>query len=186
MAEPGPEKDIIDAEFAEADEDGPVGEKITPQKSNPKPDRHWGSVLFLLCLVGAGIYWMFGRGGDAKQTAAEPWPAGWFDLLDCSYTVSFDGMKELNFFDNKQAVLYDKSIKEKGKYLAIDGKWTFDETTQLYAVTLSGETTTYSLVEPNGNADMCMLVKGDLGAVDLRTSWFSSYPDQKASDKDDR
>jgi len=164
-----PEDDHIDAEFTDLDEDRP---SLPPQKLDPKPDRQWGSVLLLICLVGAGLYWAF-RNHSGNQTK-DSLPPGWYDLLDCSYTVSLDGTKELNVFENHGAVLYDKSVKVNGKYRMIDGNWTFDEASKLYAVTLNGETATYSLVEPEGPAGICILVKGDLGAADLRASWFST------------
>jgi len=53
----------------------------------------------------------------------------------------------------------------------------FDETTKLYAVNLNGGVATYSIVEPEGAVGICMLVKGDLGAADLRASWFSTVGD---------
>ena len=114
----------------------------------------------------------FFSGEDAKQ-AAEPWPAGWADVLSCAYTVSFDGAKELELFDNQQVVMYDKSKKtERGKYLAVNGTWGFDEITKLYTVTLNGESATYSIAEPNGGT--CMLVKGDFSAANLRESWIAT------------
>jgi hypothetical protein len=165
-----PEDDPIDAEFADVDEDRPLR---PPHKVDPKSGGQWGGVLLLICLVGAGIYWVFGRNQTDHQ-AKDTLAPGWYDLLDCSYTVSLDGTKELNVFENHGAVLYDKSVKMNGKYRAIDGNWTFDEVTKLYSVTLNGETETYSLLGPEGATGICMLVKGDLGAADLRGSWFST------------
>ena len=77
--------------------------------------------------------------------------------------------------------MYDKSIKEKGKYLSIDGSWNFDETAKLYTVTLNGEVSSFTIVEPESTG-VCMLVTGDLGAADLRSSWFSSLADDDPGD----
>jgi hypothetical protein len=98
--------------------------------------------------------------------------------------VSLNGTKELNLFDNHRAVLYDKSVKKNGKYLTTDGNWTFDKATQLYAISFNGELTSYSLVEPEGSAGVCMLAKGDLSATDLNASWFAKAYDQTDADPD--
>jgi hypothetical protein len=57
----------------------------------------------------------------------------------------------------------------RGKCIAVDGTWSFDDATKLYTITLNGEIATYSIAEPSQG--LCMLVKGDLGAADLRASW---------------
>ncbi len=170
-AEP-PEKDLVDAEFSD------LGESDTREldpylELPPKPPskaRHWWLVLLAIAVAGVA-YLIFRR---HEELAAEPpWPAGWAALLDCADMASLDGTKELEFFDDRRAVMYDKAIgNERGKYLKVDGTWRFDETTNLYTVTLNGESAAYSIVEPDGGT--CMLVKGDLGAVNLRESWFAT------------
>ena len=90
----------------------------------------------------------------------------------CFFTMSFDGTKGLSLSYNRQAVLYAYSKVVGSKELTIEGTWTFDEATKRYAVTLDGAVTTYSVVAPEQTA-VCMLVKGDLGAADLRASSFS-------------
>jgi len=92
--------------------------------------------------------------------------------------MSFDGMKELALSDNHQAILYDLSKKESRKNLTIEGTWSFDESTHRYAVALNDVVTTYSVVAPRSVVTLdesvaCLLVKGDLGAVDMRASWFA-------------
>lgn len=166
----------VDAEFIDVDKDLPASYR--PPIAAPKHERPWGFILALTCLAGAALYWVFVGGDDAKQTTVSE-PLGWSDLLDCSYTVSLDGTKELDLFDNQNVVFYDKSTKENGKYRTIDGTWAFDETTKLYAVTLGSEVTNYSIVEPEGAAGICMLVKGQVGAADLRASWFSTLGDDQ-------
>ena len=109
----------VDAEFTEVGDDGP---SHRPQKVYPKRNVPRGALLLAACLIGGIIYWAFGRGENAKQPTVTG-PPGWYDLLDCSSTVSLDGTKELEFFDDHRAVFSDTSVKENGKYHTIDGKW---------------------------------------------------------------
>lgn len=139
-----------------------------PSSKPPPRKKEWGSL--------AVSAW----NGKPKQEL-ELWPAGWEDLIDCSYTASIDGTKELNLFDNNRAVFYDKSTKENGKYRTIDGNWAFDQNSKRYAVTLNGDTTVYSIVEPSGWGS-CMLVKGELTAVDLSAAWFAIPSDADGAD----
>jgi len=75
-----PDDDEIDAEFTELDVDKEASHHRTP-RSKSKQSKEWGSILLLVCLIGGGVYWLFGR-GDSKQNI-EPGPPGWFELLDC-------------------------------------------------------------------------------------------------------
>lgn len=130
--------------------------------------------IFWSC-AGIGIvYLTLDRHKAAEQPVELP---GWTNLLPCSYAASFDGTKELGLSEDGRAVLYDKLAKGG----SIDGHWTFDETSNLYTVTINGEIATYSVVEPGG-AGFCMLVKGDPAAADLRSSWFSSPVDEGPDD----
>jgi hypothetical protein len=125
-------------------------------------DYFW--LIFWAC-VGAAIlsYVIFGPRKTVERHS-----------LDCSPLVSIDGTKELHVFDDGMVVLWDETVKdERGRTLPVEGRWDLDETTKLYAVTLNGAVTMYSLVMPR--VGPCMLVKGDLGAADLRASWFSKF-----------
>jgi hypothetical protein len=172
-----PEDESIDAEITEAD----LGEHETraldlysepefiDQPKPPSKARYWWLIVLAIVVAGA-VYLIFVRDEDATQ-ATEPLPAGLADLWDCADMVSLDGTKELKFFDDWRAVMYDKAKRnERGKYLVVEGTWSFDENTKLYTVTLNGESAAYSMAEPGGGD--CMLVKGDFGAANLRESWF--------------
>lgn len=125
--------------------------------------------------AGIGIVFLtLGRHTASEQMVELP---GWGDLLPCSYAASFDGTKKLSFSENGLVVLYDKSAKGG----SIDGKWTFDEAAGLYTVTIDGQIANYSVVEAGGSG-FCILVKGDLNAVDLRSSWFASPIDDEPGD----
>jgi hypothetical protein len=55
----------------------------------------------------------------------------------------------------------------------INGYWRLNEGSKRYTVTFKEENTSYLLVTSE-HAPVCMLIKGDIGAADLRESWFSS------------
>jgi hypothetical protein len=52
------------------------------------------------------------------------------------------------------------------------GTWKYDAVSKRYAVVLEGETVMYRVLSV-ADSDLCMLIKGDLGAADLHDSWFS-------------
>jgi hypothetical protein len=177
---PEKRRNVVDAEFIEADDLGsPVDFSLEPRRPPPRPSKEWGSVLLLVCIVAGVGYWIFSAWTN-KPGQPEPWPPGFEDLIDCSYTSNLDGTKELNLLENNVAVMYDKSTKENGKYRRLKGKWAFDQTTKHYTVTLSDEAAVYSVLEPGGWGS-CMFVKGDLRSVDLTTSWFA-IPSDRGSD----
>jgi hypothetical protein len=150
----------------------------------PSKTKFWWPVLIACAFAGA-IYLTLDTGKEPEQETESSSP-GWEDLLDCSRAALLDGTKELSLSENHRAVLYDKTKKENGRYLTVNGSWNFDETSKLYTVTLNGEATAYSIVEPEG-ATLCMLIKGDPGAADLRASWFSSIVDKdRPGDKRER
>jgi hypothetical protein len=95
---------------------------------------------------------------------------GWDDLLYCADVSSLDGTTQVAFSEN-HTLFYDKNAD--GRTI---GTWSFDENLKRYAITLKGQTTTYSLISPR-RANTCMLIKGDLEAADLRGSWFATFPD---------
>jgi len=170
--------DVVDAEFTEVDDDSHAPK---PFSSVPRRDKEWGSLIFLGCIVIGGIYWAVSAWSSKPKQESEPWPPGFEDLIGCSYTASIDGTKELNLLDNGTAVFYDKSIKEGKKYRMIDGNWTFDQNSKHYTVTLDGASTVYSIVEPAGWGS-CLLVRGELTAVDLSAAWFAIPSDPDSAD----
>ncbi len=99
----------IDPEFIEMDELG------SPFQPPEKPRRSWRWIFVVTGLAAALGYGWFAREKRASQPAA--WAAGWTELIGCSKATSLEGRKELDLFDNRRAVLYDKSVKENGRYL---------------------------------------------------------------------
>jgi hypothetical protein len=73
---------------------------------------------------------------------------------------------------------------EATKDRSVSGYWRVNEGSKRYTVTLNGENTSYLLVTFE-RAPVCMLVKGDIGAADLRESWFaSSTADDPGDDRE--
>jgi len=61
------------------------------------------------------------------------------------------------------------------------GVWSYDAATKRYALTLKGETTTYTLLS-RGDPVTCILYKGHLDSADLRASWFSFPTSEESPD----
>jgi hypothetical protein len=97
-------------------------------------------------------------------------------LGSCDTTASLDGVRELVLLPDGRAVLTDTSPMKEGEDITdrvTEGGWRLDESSKSYTVTFNGEDTTY-LIAPTEHISICMLIKGSLGAADLRASWFSS------------
>jgi hypothetical protein len=86
--------------------------------------------------------------------------------------ASLDGARELKFFENQNAEMWDHSSLKEGESDMVQGVWSYDAATKCYALTLKGETTTYTL-QSRGEPVTCILYRGDVGSADLRASWFS-------------
>jgi hypothetical protein len=170
-----PFRPVTDAEFRDEDIDPPPRFEHRPQP--PSKARFFWPVFWVFAGIGA-VYLMLGPGKKVEEVT-EAWPPGFSELLDCTFTASLDGTRELELTESQQALFRERSANREGIDRTVDGKWSFDELTKLYYVTLDGEVTRYSLAKPTG---MCMLIKGDLGAADLRASWFASVSDHEPED----
>jgi hypothetical protein len=97
-------------------------------------------------------------------------------LAACSNMAPLDGARELKFFENQNAEMWDHSSLKEGESDITQGVWSYDAATKRCALTLKGETTTYTLLS-RGDPLTCILYKGDLGSADLRASWtWSAAP----------
>jgi hypothetical protein len=170
------DKDEIDAEFTDADLDRPSWENAPDLRSALKPQRKtwvraaW-SMIFLGG-IGLGAHYL-----ATHRPTREPEPSpqpGWDQLTRCSFVTSFDGNKSLSFSEDGRAEMYDNTHKDND---AIIGEWRFDEATNLFTVTFTGISNSYAMAEP-GQGPICMLLKGELQAADLKGSWFSPSSDE--------
>jgi hypothetical protein len=107
-----------------------------------------------------------------------PYP-GSDDIIPCGNLVSLEGSKTLSLREDHSAVFEDDEAVESNSRkdkVTIKGTWSYDGNSQKYAVTLSGMTTIYTVVQPKDSA-ACLFIKGKLEAADLRESWVSADSD---------
>ena len=131
----------------------------------------WKSILLSSCVAAGALYWMF-LWPDVDEDNTKP-PialiAGWDEIGACASMASLDGTREIRLSENQNAEMWDHSSSKKGESDIAQGVWSYDATSKRYAVTLKGETTTYTLIT-RGEPVTCILYKGDLGSADLRAS----------------
>ena len=96
---------------------------------------------------------------------------GWEELAYCGTMDTLDGSNKIRFYENQHTELL--GLKEGKEERIAEGRWSYDLALKEYAITLDAKTTTYALLS-RGDPINCILYKGDLGAADLRASWFSS------------
>ena len=137
-----------------------------------------GGVVFAVALY-LGIafdFFPFLFSGSPVVSTARPPKAvpGWDDIASCGLLTSLDERKNLTF--TEQAVEYAESPRDgdgvKPDSKMFHGTWSYDAGSKRYSVTLEGEMTIYTLVA-RGEPTTCILFMGELGAADLRRSWFS-------------
>ena len=137
------------------------------------------------CIVAGGGYWL-SRPNHINKAEFPVLPAGWDELAPCSALESLDEMKEMTLSDDQRAESQDLSPPEDGedpKSRNIEGAWSYDAGSKRYAITLNGQTTTYTLLA-RGDPTTCILLKGGPHAVDLSASWFSFSSKNEPPDYD--
>jgi hypothetical protein len=149
--------------------------------------QRWGVVLFLYAAL-LGSYYFFPP--DEKATALQPLlsVAGWDDIRECGSVTSLDGAKTLEFASSHKVGLTETDVQdEKEPRRTTDGSWSFDEQKKRYTITFGDKWTDYTLITPDGSS-VCILARGDIGAVNLRESWFGRIEiepdDDYAPDRD--
>ena len=155
---------------------------------DPGHMRQWRHILLLgAAALGALVIILRPWDTPVARAPAAPSHHGWARLLPCSDTASMDGSKTLTLDEDHSAKLVegDPAHAAAGK-TTVEGEWRFDRGRGLYSVTLNGKSTSYSIESISaGPATVCALIKGDLGAADLRSSWFSSPEVDDRSDPGD-
>lgn len=141
-----------------------------------------GPILLLSAVVLAG-YFLFGR----ERTSVPP-PllaiAGFDDIDECGSVTSFDGSKTLDFERDHKATLTVRPFGSANKpEQTIDGTWSFNEEQMRYTTIFRDG---WTVVKPEGS-DVCILARGDIGAVNMRESWFGHIetepPDSDPGDR---
>jgi hypothetical protein len=164
-------KDPIDAEFTEPDTPAPY----IPHYSSAPPPRPWGRVLIFGALLVGAVYWFLRPAPATHEVEPPVSPPGWDDLASCGALASLDEAMELELSADQRAELRGNAPLKEGsdpQRRIIDGVWSYDAGSKRYAITLNGDTTTYSLLA-RGEPTTCILFKGDIRAADLIESWFS-------------
>ena len=134
-----------------------------------------GIVVFWAALI-FGVYFLLSAEGARR--ASQPEVAGWDEIHECGSLTSFDGTRTLDFDRRHTASVTEKSSSEPDKpERKIDGTWSFDAETERYTVVLADSSADYVLVKPE-DASVCILASGDVGAVNLRDSWFARIDDE--------
>jgi hypothetical protein len=123
-----------------------------------------------------GLYYLLSAENARRQS--QPEIAGWDDIDACGSLKSFDGTKTLDFDRSHKVSLIEKSSSDADKAeRKVDGTWSFDEEKERYVVSLGAGSTEYELIKPE-EASVCILTSSDVGAVDLRESWFARIDDE--------
>ena len=98
------------------------------------------------------------------------------DLGLCDLTWSLDGHKRLFLNTDHLAEIEDDMKRSESNNVEdslASGTWRYEPISGRYAVTLEGLTVLYSRISPIEN--VCLLVKGEIGAADLNASWFAGW-----------
>jgi hypothetical protein len=177
-------------------------EMMTPAK--PKPPRRsvWSGALgFLVFLAFAALPFALALVLRHPSKPAPPpqpslrWSAAG-DLQDCSPFASLDGRRLLAFNAGRHLAAEGAGARSSDHQTELDveleaiaagpsgqrppegiraGPFQVDDATGRVALSLPGETQSYTLLEPMPlGADGCVLVFGDLAAADLTRSWFGA------------
>ena len=159
-------------------------EPVFDKAHEPKQEKNHRLATQLACVIVVCICILFLRSefNESEKRPTRPLIAGWDDLLPCSYTVSFDGAKQLELFEDRGATLWAVKDDKIDKIAA--GQWSFDEISKRYTIAVDGLTDSYSIVSlPIASAFSCTLMMGTIDSTDLRTSWFS-IPNDPGDDRE--
>jgi hypothetical protein len=130
--------------------------------------KRWSLIVLFWAALILGVYYLM----SAENARRLSKPEGWDDIHDCGSLTSFDGTKTLDFQRSQKARLTERSPDDADKSgRKVDGTWSFDGDEQRYTVSFGNSSTQYALVKPE-DASLCVLVPGDIGAANLRESWF--------------
>jgi hypothetical protein len=133
-------------------------------------------VLALAAAAVLGVYHLLSA--ENARRLSQPTVAGWEELDECGSLKSFDGTKALDFERSHKASLTEKSANDADKpERKVDGTWAFDEDKERYTVSIGDSSADYELVKPE-DSSVCILAPGDVGAVNLRESWFGKIDDE--------
>jgi hypothetical protein len=135
--------------------------------------------LVLMAALILGVYYILST--ENARRASRPVVAGWEDIEECGSLSSFDGTKTIDLERDHKVTLTEKSADGDDKSeRKSSGTWSFDEDNERYTVSLADKSLEYTLVKPE-ESNVCIFTPSDdVGAVNLRESWFG-----RIEEKDD-
>lgn len=133
--------------------------------------------LILVAAVILGVYYILSK--ENAHRSSRPAVAGWDDIEACGSLTSFDGTKTIDFEREHKIVRTEKSpnADDKSERKSI-GTWSFDAEKERYTVSFEDGLLEYKLVKPE-ESSVCILAPGDVGAVNLRESWFGTIEEKE-------
>ena len=146
--------------------------------------RWLGSILqrmalpfILMTAVILGVYYILST--ENARRSARPLVAGWDDIEECGSLTSFDGTKTIDLDRAHKVVLTEKApdSDDKSERKSI-GTWSFDAEKEHYTVSFADTSLDYKLVKPE-ESSVCIFAPGDVGAVNLRESWFGQIEEKE-------
>jgi hypothetical protein len=140
-------------------------------------------VLPFILMAGAvvGVYYILST--ENARRSSRPAVAGWDDIEKCGSLTSFDGTKTMDLDRTYKLVLTEKSPNgdEKSERKSI-GAWSFDAEKERYTVSFADTSLVYQLVKP-AESSVCIFTTGDVGAVNLRESWFGQIEEKEEEEE---
>lgn len=124
----------------------------------------------LAAAVILGVYHILST--ENAHRLSRPVIAGFDDIDECGSLTSFDGTKTVDFERAHKIVLTEKSSNgDHTSERKSTGTWSFDADKERYTIYFKDTSLDYTLVKPE-DSSVCIFAPGDVGAVNLRESWF--------------
>ena len=133
-------------------------------------------LAILVAAVILGVYHILSS--ENARRLSRPVVEGWDEIDECGSLTSFDGAKTIDFERTQKIVLTEKSSNgNDSSERKVIGTWSFDAEKERYTVSIEGTSLTYQLVKPE-DSSVCIFTPGDVGAVNLRDSWFGRIAEE--------
>ncbi|SRR6266571_153053 len=133
-------------------------------------------LAILVAAVILGVYHILSS--ENARRLSRPVVEGWDEIDECGSLTSFDGTKTIDFERTQKIVLTEKSSNDDdSSERKVIGTWSFDAEKERYTVSIEGTSLTYQLVKPE-DSSVCIFTPGDVGAVNLRDSWFGRIDEE--------
>jgi hypothetical protein len=133
--------------------------------------RRWSIIVLFWAALLLGVYALLSF--ERARRLSRPEVAGWDGIHACGSLTSFDGAKTLDLDRSHKVRLTEKtSDDDDAPERTVDGTWSFEADTERYTISFEEHAASYTLVKPE-DSSVCILAPGEVGAVNLRESWFA-------------